>query len=102
MPVAGGAVDLYLSSGGMFTQVSLQGNALKLPGRLRFLSAKPDGEPYRLRIELHNLNARLFVDGDFCADLPGRNVSMSLRDDPAMVRLNEESGGVFRRSGLFV
>ena len=94
------SAKLCLSSGGMFTEVEIDGRALVLPGRAVLLPANSGNGVNRIRIELDNLNAKVFVDGEYLGDIPGRNVSMALRDEPARAAFNEASNGVFRNSGI--
>ena len=98
----GSAAQLYLSSGGILTTFNIQGSGLLADGGCLAPLPPAQGAVRHLRLEMDSQSAKIFVDGTFCATTPIVNVTGVLKDDPAMAKLNAESNGILRDSGLVV
>ena len=99
---ADGSAQLYLSSGGLITTVCVLGSGL-IADEGRVVPMPPAKDAVRkIRLEMDNQTARVFVDGTFCTTTGVAIVTGVLKSDPAMVKLNEESKGIVRNSGLIV
>ncbi len=92
---------ICLSSGGLCTTLTLRGNLLTQAGMAVTLPPA-QGNERRIRIEMDDSSANVFVDGLFCGNTTADNVSLMLKNDPAMAKLNAENNGLLRNSGLLV
>ena len=94
---------ICLSSGGLFVSFNVYGNGILAEAGSIAPLPPAQGTARRIRIELDDHGAtNVFVDGAFCTSITADNVSIALKDDPAMAKLNTESNGLLRNSGLIV